>query len=277
MYREKVELSPIEATAYWWINTLKDKTRKLVLYRTKDKNEISFANVFSDFTEREWRKVYLELINYITDDVSNYVPRGIVDLDAFNQDTEKGGHDRINRALAKITKQSIPDIRLADNGLKDSVIYTNIFGACVWYKSCGTTDLPLEYDADYILTGNEKKLDFANLLLATIAVINERNRDFDSVDLLKERFCDKYIEDNNAYENSGDVFGMFDNSFIDAYNNGLIYATWHDNTYRCAMRDFDRIKLKEYIEEAEKYADTILLEKKDSNDSNNKKLVRSDK
>lgn len=152
---EKVELSSIQATAYWWINQIRNKVKEIGLEKLSDKSEVKFAQTFYNFTEVEWRKLYLELVEYIAKDVENYIPQGYTfDIDAFSQDTDKGGHDRIDCEISKIIKQSVPDIRIASRSSKDSVIYTNMFGVSIWYKSCGISKLPTKYEPSYLLTGD---------------------------------------------------------------------------------------------------------------------------
>ena len=62
-FREKIILNAIEDRVYWWINIFKLRTRELLLYPSKDKNEIKFVNIFSQFTDIEWRNIYLALTN----------------------------------------------------------------------------------------------------------------------------------------------------------------------------------------------------------------------
>ena len=43
---KKVELSPVEVTAYWWTNSIKGKVREIVVYNSRDYNENLFVNIF---------------------------------------------------------------------------------------------------------------------------------------------------------------------------------------------------------------------------------------
>lgn len=172
---EEIELSSIQATAYWWINLIRSKVKEILIEGTSDKNNTKFAKIFCDFTEVDWRNLYLQLVDCITEDVNNYVPKGnVYGIDSFSQDTDKGGHNIINNAISKILQKSIPDIRLASNSSKDWVIYTNMFGASVLYKSCGVSDLSTKYEPSYVLTGNKNKLDFYNQVISTIAVLQQK-------------------------------------------------------------------------------------------------------
>ena len=123
---EEIELTSIQATAYWWVNLIRSKVKEILIETSSDEDKTNFAQIFCNFTEVEWRNLYLQLANYITEDINNYVPKGnAYDIDAFSQDTKKGGHNRINEELSKILQTSIPDIRLASRGSKDWVIYAN--------------------------------------------------------------------------------------------------------------------------------------------------------
>lgn len=258
---KEIELSSVETTAYWWIKIIKNKVRKLVIWGTSDKNEIEFVKRFYNFTEIDWRNLYLELVNYITEDVNNYVPLGnIIDTDAFNQDTDKKGHNRINEELSKIMHCSIPDIRLASSSAKDSVIYTNLFGASVWYKSCGVADLSNKYPPTYILTGDEKELNFYNLVISTIAVIKERDKSFNSVSILRNSFCKEYKKVNKLEDDLKEIADRFNQAFHQASEKDIILGNFWKETYYVHFRDIDYIGLEEYMSTAEQYA-TVILEK----------------
>ena len=258
---KEIELSSVQATAYWWINVIRDKVRELVICGTSDKKEIKFVEKFYNFTEIDWRNLYLELVNYITEDVNNYVPLGnIIDTDAFNQDTDKKGHNRINEELSKIMHCSIPDIRLASSSAKDSVIYTNLFGASVWYKSCGVTDLSTKYTPTYILTGDEKELDFYNLVISTIAIIEQRDRSFNSVPLLRNSFCKEYKKVNKLEDDLEEIVDRFNQAFDKASDKDIILGRFWKETYFAHFRDIDYVGLEQYMGTAEHYA-TVILEK----------------
>lgn len=276
--KEKIELSSMESTAYWWIKIIKNKVRELIIQGTTEKEEIKFVKIFYNYTEVEWRNLYLGLVNYITEDVNNYVPiENMGGTDTFNQDTDKNGHDRINTELSKIINCSIPDIRLANNSTKDSVIYTNMFGAYVWYKSGGVTKLPTKYEPCYILTGDEKELHFDNLLISTIAVLNELDRNFHSVSLIRERFCKEYKKVNKSKESIKAIKGRFNYSFDKACDKGIILGSSWQDTYFTNFRDIDFVGLEQYMVLAEHYANVILQKSKDTDGvSYSKKLKRND-
>lgn len=262
--KEKIELSSIEATAYWWIKNIRNKVRELVIQDTYDKDEIKFVEIFYHYTEVEWRNLYLGLVNYITEDVNGYVPIENCGTNAFNQNTDKNGHDKINTELSKIINCSIPDIRLASNSAKDSVIYTNMFGAQVWYKSGGVTKLPTKYEPCYILTGDEKELHFDNLLISTIAVLNELDRNFHSLTLIRQRFCKEYKKVNKPEESIKQIREMFNYSFDKACDKGIILGRSWQDTYFTNFRDIDLVGLDKYMVLAEHYATIILQKSKDS-------------
>lgn len=259
----EIELSSIEATSYWWINLIKQKVREIITEGSQNKKEATFAQIFYYYTEVEWRNLYLELTKYIAEDVNNYVPTGnIIEIDAFSQDTDIKGHNIINKELSKITKHKIPDIRLAGSNIKDFVIYTNASIVSVWYKSCGIIDLPTKYEPTYILTGDKQKLNFYNLLLATIATIQEIDERFTSVSLLRENFCKEYIKLNNIEDNTSKITEMFNKSFEIASDKGIILGRYYRETYYCSFQEIDFIGLEEYMEEAKYYANVILEESK---------------
>ena len=271
---KEIELSSIEATAYWWINVIRSKVRELVISGTTDKNEIEFVEKFYYNTERDWRNLYLKLVNYITEDVNNYVSIGhIIGIDAFNQDTAKNGHNRINTELSKIMNCSIPDIRLASSFAKDSVIYTNMFGTCILYKSCGLTDLSTKYDSTYVLTGDEQELDFYNLIISIIVVLKKNDENFSSTPQLRSIFCREYKKNNKLHDDLEELTERFNCVFKRISDKGIILGCFWEENYFCHFCDIDFVGLEQYMETAEHYANVILNETK----SRKKKLLKLDK
>ena len=125
---KEIKLSSIEVTAYWWVNIIKNKVRELIINGTNDKSELKFVKLFYNYTQIDWRNLYLELINYITEDVNNYISlEDTMEIDGFHQSTAKREHQRLNIELSKILNSKVPDIRLASSDFKDSVIYTNLY------------------------------------------------------------------------------------------------------------------------------------------------------
>ena len=261
---DETELSPIQATSYWWINSIREKVREIVIKGPIDKNEEKFATIFYCYTELDWRNMYLQLTKYISEDVDNYVTKGIsYRVDAFNQDTAKDGHDRINDEISKIINQRIPNICLSGRGIKDSVIYTTQTFASVWYKSCGVNKLPTKYESSYVLTGNDDELNFYNLLISTIAILDKEDRNFRSISLLRERFCKEYIKLSDSKERIENVIEKFNKTFNKANDKGLILGRSNKETYFTSFRDIDFVGLDSYMGLAQHYANVVLQKVKD--------------
>ena len=185
-----------------------------------------------------------------------------------------GGHDRLNEELAQITNKFIPDIRLAGFGVKDSVIYTTSSRASVLYKSCGDRVLPTMYDESYILTGNQKKLDFYNTLISTIAIIEQKDKYFNSVPVLRERFCREYIQLSDEDENEEDIICWFNTCFDKASDKGLIHGRHFDRKYFPSFRNIDFVGLNPYLPLANHYADIILEPVKNNNENKSCKVLK---
>ena len=274
--KKKIELSSIEATAYWWTNIIKNKVRELVKINTTDEKEINFVKLFYNYTEADWRNLYLGLIKFITLNVNTYIPTCYeYGIDAFNQNTDKTGHDQLNVALSKILdKPFIPDIRLASNSLKDYTIYTNIFGASVWYKSGGLTKLPTKYKPTYILTGNEEEFYLRNLLLATIIVLNELDKNFHSITILRKAFCQEY-QKNICKKKIEDVIELFNAVFNQLNDDRIIMGRCYNDTYYTNLLQNDYAKVNKYILVASQYANKILeLNIEENRENNSKKLTK---
>lgn len=259
--KEEIELSPIEATAYWWINSIRYRVREIAISGARDKNEVEFAEIFYKYTEIDWRNIYLELVKCISEDVDNYIPKNY--SNTFSQDTDINGHERLNDEISKIIGQQIPDIRLASNDAKDSVIYTTVSSARVWYKSCGINKLPTKYEPSYVLTGDRNSLDFYNLLISTIAVLYKTDSNFNSVPTLRERFCKEYIKLSEPEETINDVVERFNFSFNKANDNKIILGHSFKEMYFPSFRDIDYVGLDSYMDSANHYASVILQKNKD--------------
>ena len=269
--RKKIELSPIEVTAYWWTNSIKEKVREIIIHNSRDYNENLFINIFYGYTEVDWRNMYLALAKDIAHDVECL---DTTQGNCFSQDTCIGGHDRLNEELAQITHKFIPDIRLAGFGVKDSVIYTTPSKASVWYKSCGERVLPTMYDESYILTGNQKKLDFYNTLISTIAIIEQKDKYFNSVPVLRERFCQEYIRLSDEDEKAEDITQWFNVCFDKADDKGLIHGRHFDRKYFPSFRNIDFVGLNPYLPLANHYADIILEPVKNNNENKSGKILK---
>ena len=74
--KDEIELSPIQATSYWWVNSIREKVREIAIQGTIDKNEAEVASIFDNYTEINWRNLYLKLAKWISEDVDNYVAKG---------------------------------------------------------------------------------------------------------------------------------------------------------------------------------------------------------
>lgn len=271
-----VELSSAENTAYWWTRVIRGKVREIVISGAHNKSESEFANIFINFSEKNYRKLYLELSNLINEDISNFVSdSNTCGPDLFSQDTKEGQHNRLIEEISQIVKKKVPDICLSGNGSKDSVIYTSMSSASVWYKSCGLSKLPTKYEANYILTGDEKELKFYNTLLSTILILKEQDSSFDSTQQLKQNFCVEYAK-NNDLDKLEPVINMFDKLFNIASDRNIIFGRSFQKTYSSTFRETDYAGLEEYMDIANHYANTILENCKiGSKKSHVKSLIKS--
>lgn len=265
---EKIELSGIEQTAYWWTNRLMYMTRDFALkYERKvghiTPDEEKFLSIFYNYTDTEWRNLYLKLIEYITDDVNNFEPTGdVVGIDAFNQDTAKGKHMRLNAELAKITGvKGFPDIRLADSGYKDEVIYADWVRSYVWYKSCGTSPLETSYEPTYILSGNFEELNLYNDLIAALTYLDAHNSH--DMDLFRQSFCKAYKKQNAPTEDIVKIRDLFNKCYHTANERGIVLGRFWDKTFFPKLLEYDWSGLsKDCINNGERYSGYYTSRKK---------------
>lgn len=258
-----IDLTPIETTAYWWVSIIRYKIRELIDLGAANKGEVKFVEKFYNCTERDWRNIYLGLVSLITEDVKNYETKGMDD--SFWQDTDKGGHNRLNEELKILMKFSIPDIRLASTASKDSIIYTNNERASVWYKSCGVSELPYKYEKDYILTGDEEELDFYNLVISIIVVLNNQDSNFKSTTMLRKIFCEEFKKLNNLSCDLNAIIDKFNRVFKKAGERNILLGKVWDDTYYPVFNNIDLVGLQDYMAAAQYYAFRILAENKRNN------------
>ena len=260
---KEIELSPAEISAYWWVNVIRSKVKEILLYKSKRIEEIKFAEIFKKYTEKDWRNLYLQLSTLIIEDINNLENTGDI---YFEQNTTKGKHKRLNEELSKITHKSVPDIRLAYSGSKDSEIYTNFFGASYWYQSIPATyDLPTTYEPCFILDGDKEKLDFYNLFLATAFIVKNNESRFNSLSQLKNGFCEKYIELHSKDNNIEDIYKRCDKVLTKAKENDIILFNWYDDYCLIHFREMDLNGLDKYLDEASIYADYIIKKQENKN------------
>lgn len=241
---EKIKLTGVEQAAYWWTNRLMYMTRYFALrYERKvghiTPDEVKFLSLFYNYTDKEWRDLYLKLTEFITEDVNSFEPTGdVIGIDAFSQDTTKGRHARLNAELAKITGvKGFPDIRLADSGYKDEVIYADWVRSYVWYKSCGTRPLEISYDPTYILSGNEKELKLYNNLVSTFAFL-DKTKSHD-MDLFRMSFCKAYKRLNAPTEDIVKIRDLFNKCYHLANERKLVTGRFWDKTFFPNLLKYD--------------------------------------
>lgn len=185
MQIKQIELNPVEATSYWWINTIQKKLQEILVLKMV-KEEICFLNSFNNYTDIEWRKLYLELTKYIYSKVDKLSYEE--EFEYYHQATPINHHNDINEVLSKVTKKKIPDITLNLTDIESSTIYTNKYGADRVYSVSGIVPLDMFYDSNYVLTGNKVELEIKNLVIKLIesGILNE------SFESFKNKFCEIY-------------------------------------------------------------------------------------
>lgn len=251
----EIELSPIETTIYWWINTLLSKVREIVIYRPHDNYEKQFLEIFYSYMETDWRNLYLNLVNSLTKALANYIPDSC--QNTFKLNTAKNGHNWLNGEIAKIIKKEIPDIRLASREGKDTTSYTEPNYAGICYHSCGIMPLSKKQAPTYILTGDQKGLDFYHLMVSTIAILHEKSNQFRSVSRLRERFCTEYIHSANPKITKEQSLTLFNYAFNRASQRGLILGDASKEIYFPNLYEIDLIGLDDYYDSASHYAHLI--------------------
>lgn len=230
-------LNSCEKTAYWWIITIRTKLDEI--YRNPKyfgKDEEAFKKLFENYSEKDWRFLYERICDYIKDQTT------------LSQSTAKKGHQVINEILGS------PDISLSPRQSKPTVLdmYPNNV-----YATCKSKDkIPSSYDDsfDYVLGANEEELEFYNLVLSIIIVIREKNREFNSLEILRENFCAAYLntDDLNTITRKFDmVIAVLERYSIIKTNKDVI-VEW--------PKEIDGNNLEKYLGEARYYSEGVLRE-----------------
>lgn len=262
---EKIELTPAQNTAYWWINRIKYIAREFAkncerthIYPISE-NDKKFIKIFYNFTEQDWRNLYIKLAKYIENDINSYIPQGSWSRDVFSQDTDIGKHNRLNQELGEILNiAKFPDVRLANNISKDEVVYSGKQGVCIWYKSSGIRDLSRFVKSDYILTGDEKEVDVYNQLITTLDALKNQDKEFNSIDLLTKGFCKSYLSINDPNDTYLQILKRFNNAYDKAEECGIVSGKRFRGRFSCSALKFDLTGLDAYKELAKQYAKIIL-------------------
>lgn len=190
---KKIELNPIEATSYWWVETIKKKLKEILSFEY-NQEEKDFLLALYDFTDIEWRKLYLELIKCISCKVENLSYKE--DDEYYHQATLKKCHNDVNEALRFVAGKKIPDIGLSPLNVEDSSIYTNKYGADRIYCLSGIVPLNTMYEPNYILSGDEVELEMKNLIM----YLMELGLYDKSLETFKDIFCEFYCDLHKEYD-----------------------------------------------------------------------------
>lgn len=207
MEKKTIKLNEFEFASYWWIGVLRKKINEI--YRSPgrfDDNEKAFANLFVNYSEHDWQKLYKdELTVCITYSARN---------GNLEQSTARKGHKVINWALWRHTTDmgikelgEFPDISLALFGEEDIDICISSNQVKVGDTTFSDGNIDANYN--YVLGNDEKELDFYNLILGIIIQIRQKDNQFDSLSVLKNHFCKIYAS-NNRIENIDELEERFD-------------------------------------------------------------------
>ncbi|MBQ9318381.1 MAG: hypothetical protein IJR82_01980 [Bacilli bacterium] len=231
------QLNPIEATAYWWINNIKYKVRELH-YNNKNIQELEFYNLFYRYTDLEWRKLYIFLVESLKKKVNDYISLND-DNNSYQQGTEITCHDDINEILSSFLKNNVPDICLALKGVGNSFIYTNNYGADRVFADNGISSLDDAYGSNYILSGDKEEFEVKTLIMLLLKSFNSNT----SFEKLKQLFIDIYL----GMHPEKDIFSVID-EFIKIFNqmcdDNMILSTSYEKVYKSKLSDFDLISLE---------------------------------
>lgn len=252
MEQSILKLTPVQASAYWCVNMMRNKVREINQYSSANDQECDFLDIFYGYGDVEWRNIYIELSNHfeeIVEEMNGY---------EFSIDTGAGGHNKLNQVLSLILKQSIPDISLSGYSSKDSVVYVTKDKASVWYKSCGEMPLSLKYETDYVLTGNEDELELYSTLVATMAMLGVLDSGFRSTAELRGRFCKEFKKVNGLEDSLENITERFNLAYKKANERGLVTGNVYSTSFYPLIGSADIAALEDYMDKGHHYADVVL-------------------
>ena len=254
MIINKIELSSYEVTAYWWIKKIKTRIKDIIANEEKYNNdEVDFAHILYNYTENDWRNIYIQLARYIEAKVNDYECE-------YYQGVDKKRHNDINYVLSSFNKSLVPDIKLAGDELIDCDIYTSKGSATVFYNTRGLVPLSTAYEEEFLLTGNKEQLDFYNLIKAVIVSLHRLDTSFSSVDQLRNEFCDIYFKKNHdcLLQDLRQIRDSFNVVMDQLSDKNLITGSWNSKNYKCLFEDMDLVGIDSYFKNAEIYTNQIL-------------------
>ncbi|MDE5888601.1 MAG: hypothetical protein K2H20_01130 [Bacilli bacterium] len=251
MEKGMVELTPVQASAYWCVNMIRNKVREINTNRNVSSNEVGFLSLFYSYTDKEWRNLYLELVEHFKEITDN-------ERYDFFIDTEVGEHDVLNAIISMIIKEDVPDISLSSNSENDSIIYIKNDSASVWYMSCGDMPLSLKYEPDYVLTGDQDELELYNVLVATLAMIVTLDSGFRSISKLRERFCEEYKKANGLEDELESIVVRFNLAYKRASERGLVTGSDSSKSFFTSIGLMDISALEDYMDKGHHYAEVVL-------------------
>ena len=227
------KLNPIEATAYWWVNNIKNKIKELYNSQNKDEKEREFLELFYQFNDLQWRELYLELVDGLSEKIITTLAFDN-SLEYYQQETTAFGHDDINEVLNKVVNKDIPDINLALQGIGDSIICTNTCGADRVFAEGGISSLDTDFDSNYILSGDMQEFEIKSIIMMLLRAIINNN----SFEKLKRLFMAVYF---NLYPDCDRLIieEEFARIFDQLCDEKMINSLSYKKDYQTKLSNFD--------------------------------------
>lgn len=234
MEKFNVLLSPSEQVAYLWIHILRRKVSE-IYQEPRSFGHIGqeFLSVFGSFDEINWRELYIKLQEYA--------------VQISIEDINRKGYQQLNKVLMKIFGVRIP------NTNSDRVYSQLPKKAQVFSKTKKGLSIAYDGSYDYVLNDSKKEYDFYKLILDIIRVIRIKDKSFNSLNYLKNFFCEIYIEINKMDIEPSEIERRFDR-VIDVLSSYSIIEVSSGTIERWPIGDTESNDLVNY------YSDVILRE-----------------
>jgi hypothetical protein len=255
---EKIKLNPYEVAAYYFINLIIYKTREIAISGPKNSEEKNFYEIFKDFGDLGYRKLFVELSDCIKEDVVIINTKTNNYINYYIQSTSIAGHDKLNTEISIILDTNIPDVKLSSNNYEDFDLYVNDEEALVSYGNSILNKLSTEYESNYILSGDIEDLYFDRTLLSTLFMLSKIDPSFDSIKDLRIGFCKEYNDDNNGKYDIKELHDKFNHFFDNAATKGIVSGSSQGDSYGAYFYESDYAGLDNYVDTGLKYAEKII-------------------
>lgn len=188
MKKRKLELSS-EQAAYWLIKTYITKACEISRLNNSSKDKQEFSKIIRSISLYNWNTVFMILSKRI---------QNINSREPISQTTSKDMHTLTDVILQETLEklgidEKLPSIDLTERQSTCSTIEMGVIARNVFVTSKKDRNKLPKYikNYDFVLSSDEHELEIYNLILSIIISVRRKNNRFNSLNIIKEVFCEK--------------------------------------------------------------------------------------